>query len=328
MKILILGGSKFVGRAIAEEAVANGHEVTIFNRGKLSPVKGCTSLVGDRREENGYAALDKLSFDTVIDTWTWEASVVKSAVEALKGRIKQYIFISTISVHDLSDKPSSYDETSKLYELPAPNDYVRDKVGSEAELAASGVPALLLRPGIILGPYENPNGRLTWWLSRMNRGGDTIAPGPKDTELQFIDVRDLAKFAVHGAEASLTGAYILTSPQNHITYEGLLEECNTVTGSKAKLCWLEPELTQEAGLKNWVELPLRLPVSSTSIFNADTTKAKAAGLKIRPVSETVKDTWAWLQVTDVKPTIEAGMILGVDAEKEAAILQKYFGNKA
>lgn len=326
MKVLVLGGTKFVGRAIAEEALAKGHDVTLFNRGNRTSVAGCTTLVGDRRAADGYQALEGLSFDIVFDTWGKEANAVKSAVDALRGRIKQYVFISTVSVYDVSSQPSLYDENQTLYDPEkAPIAYCKDKVESENATESSGVPALILRPGLIIGPYEETNGRLTWWLERLDRGGSTLVPGPQDSKLQFIDVRDLAAFALHGAENGLSGLYNVVAPKGTVTLGEVLLQAQSATDNKAKLCWMTPEQIKEAELKAFIEFPMWLTTPSNVIFNADSSKAVAAGLTFRPLSLTVNDTWEYMKgLGDKGAPNDSGMALGIEKEKELKILKQYF----
>lgn len=326
MKVLVLGDTKFVGRAIAEEALAKGHDVTLFNRGNRASVTGCTTLVGDRRAADGYRALEGLDFDIVFDTWGEEANAVKSAVDALKGRIKQYVFISTVSVYDFSSQPSLYDESQTLYDPEkCPIAYCKDKIESEKAAESSGVSALILRPGLIIGPYESTNGRLTWWLERLDRGGPTLVPGPQDSKLQFIDVRDLAGFALHGAENGLSGLYNVVVPKGTVTLGEVLLQARTATDNKAKLCWMTPEQIEEAGLKAFIELPMWLTSPSDVIFNADSTKAVAAGLTFRPLLLTVNDTWEYMEGLENKGAPnDSGTTLGIEKEKELEILKQCF----
>ncbi len=321
MHFLILGGTHYVGRLVAEQALARGHQVTVFNRGNKSAPVGARTLVGDRLAEDGYSALDGLSFDAVIDTWVSDASAVKQAIAALQGRMKHYAFVSSISVYDHKASTAPYDETSPLHDMDkTPVKYFKDKLGSEREAAESGVPTLIVRPGLIVGPGETTPGRLPWWLRRMEQGGPTLAPGPADLALQFIDGRDLATFLVDGAERTLAGTFDAVSGLSHITLAGLLEAANEAAGGRASLVWVDGDEVAKAVVGKQMEIPMWFPKEYAFIFQSTGEKAAAAGLKIRPALDTIKDTWDWVNTS--------GWIIGdgpagVPADVEAAILEKH-----
>ncbi|KAJ6784748.1 hypothetical protein PWT90_04658 [Aphanocladium album] len=325
MHLLILGGTHYVGRLAADEALARGHEVTVFNRGNKTAPAGARALVGDRLADNGYAALDGLSFDAVIDTWVSDASAVKQAIAALQGRMKHYAFVSSISVYDHKASPPPYDETSPLHDIDkTPVKYFKDKLGSEREAAESGVPTLIVRPGFIVGPGETTPGRLPWWLRRMERGGPTLAPGPENLGLQFIDGRDLAAFLVDGAERKLEGTFDATSGINHIKLGGLLEIANEVAGGKASLHWVDGDDMAKAVVGKQMEIPLWFPKEYAFILQSTGKKAVAAGLKVRPALDTIKDTWDWINTSGWK--IGDGPA-GIPEDVEATILEQHGGVK-
>ncbi|KAM3438385.1 hypothetical protein NHJ13734_004206 [Beauveria thailandica] len=321
MHFLILGGTHYVGRLVAEQALARGHQVTVFNRGSKPPPAGAQAMVGDRLAPGGYAALSGLFFDAVIDTWAGNASAVKRAVAALRGRTKHYAFVSSIGVYDHAASPAPYDETSALRDVDkTPVVYFRDKLGSEREAVTSGVPTLIVRPGLIVGPGETAPGRLPWWLRRMERGGATMAPGPRDLTLQFIDGRDLAAFLVDGAERRLEGAFDAVSSIGHITMEGLLEAANEAVGGRASLQWVDGDMGASAVLGKRMEVPLWFPKEHVAIFQSTGKKAAEAGLKVRPATETIKDTWDWVVASGWK--IGDGPA-GVPEDVEATILKQH-----
>lgn len=326
MKILILGGTKFVGRHAAVEAVARGHDVTLFNRGHDIAPEGVITIIGDRLLSGGYSSLDRLSFDAVIDTWSTDPVAVKSAVEALHGRIGQYIYVSSGRVYNFEAEGAAapYSESTPIHDPKKVDDqYIKDKIGGERYASQSGVPAAFIRAGVILGPYED-GGRLPWWLKRMVKGGPTLAPGPKSLGLQFIDGRDLAKFMINAVEDKLEGPFNLVSELDHISMVDFLDTIRRVTGEHAQLCWLESEKVKEAGIKRLNELPLCLPPDFSSIFKIDVTKAIKAGLKIRNAKETILDTWEWVKTLDKVPSYTQ---VGLNPEKELEILKKYFEEK-
>lgn len=322
MKILILGGTKFVGRHAAEIAVARGHDVTLFNRGHEEAPKGVSTIIGDRLAPGGYSGLDGLSFDAVVDTWSTDPIAVKSAVDSLRGRIGQYIYVSSVSVYNFEDPAASapYSESNPLFD-PEKTDvkYIKDKVRGEEYASQSGVPTTLVRPGVILGPYEGV-WRLPWWLKRMERGDETLAPGPKDLEMQFVDGRDLAAFIIHAAEKKTEGAFNIVSEMKHISMGSFLEMANKTTGEHAQLCWLEPEQVIEAGITPWTELPMWLEPADVSVYQVDVSKAIKAGLKIRTAEQTITDTWGWVKSLDKLPSKTP---VGLDPEKEREALKKY-----
>jgi nucleoside-diphosphate-sugar epimerase len=321
MKILILGGTNFAGLHIARQAVALGHQVTLFNRGTRTAPDGVTSKTGDRLAPNGYASLDGLSFDAAIDTWSTDPTAVQTAVEALGGRVGHYIYISTLSVYDFSRASAPYAESTPLWDPSGTEvQYIRDKVRGESAVGGSGMPHTFIRPGVILGPDESV-WRLPWWLLRMQRGGRTLAPGPKYLQLQFIDVRDLASFTVDAAERRLEGAYNVVSEMGHVSFGEFLNTANQVAGNHARLCWLAPEKVVEAGVGAWVEMPMWLPPDDLSVYSCSVGKAIAAGLTVRSARETIADTWAWVASLTEFP---AGIKAGLDPAKEERVLKEYF----
>ncbi|KAH8879167.1 NAD-dependent protein [Thozetella sp. PMI_491] len=334
MHILVLGGSIFVGRAIVEEAVSRGHEVTVLNRGTNEAPKGARTIVGDRLAPGAYGGLDGLTFDAVIDTWGRTSEAVTSAVEALRGRFDHYTYISTLAAYDVDKIDSSrlYSEDADSYDVDAPNAekrvYSYDKRRGEIAASASGVPTFMPRPGIILGPHErlgNAGGRLPWWLIRFQKGGRVVAPGPEDLVSKFIDVRDLATFVVSGVEQGFSGPYNVLSQLGSPNMRELLDAINAVTGGKAEYVWKDAEEIVAAGVRFALELPMWAPPKEHPEYNNfDTTKAREAGLVSRPFAETVRDTWHWMQTVDFQPTPDPGYrgpTLGLTPGHEAVLLK-------
>ncbi|MCY0936516.1 NAD-dependent epimerase/dehydratase family protein [Streptomyces sp. H34-S4] len=325
MKLLMLGGTEFVGRAITEDALDRGWEVTVFHRGHHAPPAGTTAVHGDRTAPGGLDALAEGKWDLVVDTWGGAPTAVRDSTRLLAGRTGRYVYISSRSVHTYP-LPAGTDEDGPLVE-GSPDaacvSYAEDKRGSEiAAVEAFGDRALLVRAGLIIGPYENV-GRLPWWLNRTARGGPVPAPGPHGLPLQYVDVRDLAHWTLDAAEAGLGGPYNLVSPIGHATIGSLLEACAAVTGGRAELIWTDPARFEEAGVQPWTELPVWVPVGEMHdyMYGGDVTKALAAGLKCRPVQETVADTWAWLQeLGGIAPQRADRPSPGLSAEQEAALL--------
>lgn len=335
MKLLILGGTEFVGRAVTEAALARGWETTVFHRGRHAPPPGVAELLGDRTVEGGLAALAEFAgpddgtytWDLVVDTWGGAPSAVRDAARLLSGRAARYAYVSSRSVYDYP-APAGLPEDGPLVEGASPDaggdvPYAQAKRGGElAALDAFGDRALLARAGLIIGPWENV-GRLPWWLTRIARGGPVLAPGTPDLGLQYIDVRDLAAWLLDASEKGLHGPYNTVSRPGHTTMGELLSACVRATGSDAELRWTETERILAAGVEPWTDLPVWLPPGELydTLHQGDVAKAYAAGLRCRPVEETVADTWAWLCELGGKAPRRADRALtGIDPATEAKLL--------
>ncbi|MCF3119458.1 NAD-dependent epimerase/dehydratase family protein [Streptomyces arenae] len=323
----MLGGTEFVGRAVTEAALARGWEVTVFHRGRHEPPAGVRSLHGDRTAEDGLAALAEGEWDVVVDTWSAAPRVVRDAARLLAGRVGRYVYVSSASVYRYPGAAGSDEDFPVVDGDPdaEASAYAPDKRGGElAALAAFGDErTLLVRAGLILGPYENI-GRLPWWLNRVARGGPVLAPGPRDAGIQYIDVRDLAAWIVDASAAGLHGAYNLVAPVAHTTMGDFLDACVAVAGGPgAELRWTAPEVITGAGVEPWLELPVWVPPGELydTLHRTSVEKAVAAGLKARPVAETVADTWDWLRsLGGVAPQRADRPVVGLAPEKEAEVL--------
>ncbi|UUU21491.1 SDR family oxidoreductase [Streptomyces sp. DSM 40750] len=338
MRLLMLGGTEFVGRAVVESALARGWEVTVFHRGRHEPPAGVRSLLGDRTAPDGLAALVDASttvsasggggWDVVVDTWSAAPRAVRDTARLLAGVAERYVYVSSCSVYAWPPA-AGYDEGSPLVEGASADagqtDYALDKRGGElAAIEAFGTDrSLLVRSGLILGPYENI-GRLPWWLTRIARGGPVLAPGPRDLPLQYIDVRDLASWVLGAAERELSGAYNLVGPPGVTTMGELLDACVRVTGGTAELRWTASELILGAGIEPWTQLPVWVPEGSDlhdALHRADVSRAVRDGLRCRGVEETVRDTWEWLTALGgVAPQRPDRPAVGLDAAVEAKVL--------
>ncbi|MFB9908858.1 NAD-dependent epimerase/dehydratase family protein [Allokutzneria oryzae] len=297
MRLLVLGGTGFVGRVAVSEAVARGWSVTVFNRGHGDPPPpGARVLLGDRTTPEGLAALAG-EWDAVIDTWSAEASAVRTAATALFGRVDHFVYVSSRSVY----QDLTMEEDGALVNPAAPG-YAAHKVGGElAARDVFGERVLLARAGLVLGPHENV-GRLPWWLNRIAAGGVVPAPAPPELGLQFIDVRDLAIWLLDHAALRTSGAYNLVSEPGHTTMGELLEACRAVTGSPAQLRWIAPERILDAGVQPWNDLPIWIPEGheARAMHEVVPRRALALGMRCRPAQDTVADTWRWL--TDIGGT--------------------------
>jgi 2'-hydroxyisoflavone reductase len=334
MKLLVLGGTHHVGRAVVETALERGDDVTTLNRGMTGhQVPGARAVHADRTDPAALAAalesgtLAGESWDAVIDTWSGAPRVVADAGALLAGRAGHYGYVSSRSVY--RSFPPGADESALVVDAdPASDDgadYAAAKRGGElAAIAAFGDRALLARAGLILGPYEIV-GRMPWWLRRMERGGDVLAPGPQDLPLQYIDCRDLAAWLLSAAERGVGGAFNTVSRRGHATMGSLLEAAREVTGSRATLVWVPPEVIEQAGIEPWTELPVWLPPTGeyAGLHDGDVRAAYAEGLTCRPVEETVADTWRWLQAEGDPPP--GRLEHGLDPETERRVLASLGG---
>ena len=324
MRVLVLGGTGFVGRSVATAAVARGDQVTVVNRGHRPALDGVRALVGDRLAPGGLAALGDDTWDAVVDTWSADPAAVRSAAALLKGRAGHYTYVSSRSVYAQGATPPLNEDNPVVD--PDKTDFLYAAQKRAGELAAEQEftgPVLLARAGLILGPHEDV-GRLPWWLTRLARGGPTLAPNPPDLPLQYIDARDLATFVLDAAARGLAGPYNLVSEPGHTTTGELLTTANEVTGGRAELRWTDPQVILDAGIEPWTELPIWLPAGSSDyqlLHQGDVTKALAAGLRLRPVRDTVADTWAWMQSSGgVPPQRSDRPRPGLDPAKEQALL--------
>ncbi|MEV5157930.1 NAD-dependent epimerase/dehydratase family protein [Streptomyces sp. NPDC053728] len=328
MRLLILGGTEFVGRAVTDAALGRGWEVTVLHRGRHAAPPGVRTLTGDRTAgEAGLAELAGGTWDLVVDTWSGAPSAVRDAAGLLARRAGHFSYVSSRSVYAYPT-PAGLGEDGPLVTGASPGDgpdvsYALAKRGGElAAQEAFGDRALLARAGLILGPRENI-GRLPWWLGRAARGGDMIAPGPPDAALQYIDARDLADWLLDAAADGLSGAFNTVSRPGHATMGELLDACVRVTGSRARLRWTDPALLLAAGVEPWTDLPVWLPAGELydTLHQGDVTKAHAVGLRCRPVAETVADTWDWLSgLGGTAPQRPDRPAVGLDAQAEAKLL--------
>ena len=324
-KVLVLGGTDFVGPAVVGAALAHGDDVTVFHRGQTgSAPDGVRVIHGDRTQSSDLDAVAAEQWDLVVDAWSRAPRVVLDSARKLEPNTARYVYISTISVYqDVHEGPIN--ETSPVVDASPDadaTDYAADKRG--AELAIESVfgsdRCVFARPGLILGPRENI-GRLPWWLRRVAAGGTVLAPGPADNGLQYIDARDLAAFSIN---TTLNGAVNVLTVPGFSTMAELLDLCKEATGSDATFTWVDAEYLLNENVEPWTELPIWVPDVGewAGFYMTDSSLAQRSGLTCRPVRDTVFDTWSWLRDDPEWSQVVAAnrTRVGLAPERETALL--------
>jgi 2'-hydroxyisoflavone reductase len=328
MRILIIGGTRFLGRALVEAAAERGHELTIFHRGFTHPglFPQIETLIGDR--DGGLAILSGHTWDAVIDTCGYVPRIVRQSAELLAGVTKLYTFISSLSVYADTSRVG-LDETAEVGRLE--NEEVEEITGETygplkalceqaVERALPGR-ALIIRPGLIVGPHD-PTDRFTYWPQRVDEGGEVLAPGRPERPIRFIDGRDLAAWTIRSVEAGRVGVYNADGPGVPQTMLDLLSTCRAVSANSASFTWVDERFLLDSGVEPWTEMPLWVPELDqqfAGFFAMRSHKAVAAGLTYRPVAETVQATLDWLveRPEDWEPKA------GLTRSREADILARW-----
>lgn len=326
MKILLLGGTRFLGRHLVESALARGHQPTLFTRGQSNPAlyPDLEQLRGDR--DGQLQALEGRCWDAVIDTSGYVPRVVRASARLLAGGCDHYTFISTISVYsDVSQPGISEDWPVGTLDDDTVEDYNGPNYGPLKALCERAVEeelpgrALLIRPGLIVGPHD-PTDRFTYWPVRVAAGGEVLAPSRPDRPVQFIDARDLADWTIRLAEARQTGTFNATGPATPLTMGEVVETCRAVGGGNSAVTWVPDQFLLDHEVRPWTDLPLWVPDTPewAGFMTVDVSRALEAGLTFRPLIETVADTLAWAAA---RPDGEARA--GVSRERERAVLRAW-----
>ena len=325
MKLLVMGGTQFLGRGIVEAALAAGHEVTLFNRGKSGAdlFPECEKLKGDRLAPD-LSALEGREFDSVIDVSAYIPRVVRDLLNTVKT--KHFVFVSTISVY-ASNAEIGLDESAELATLedPTVEEVNGETYGGLKVLCEQAAEELLpgnvlyVRSGLIVGNHDHTD-RFTYWPARVAKGGDMLAPNSPKDALQVIDVRDEAEWIIRSIEKGLTGYFNVTGSAE-TTFGDVIESAKRVSGSDANPYWISPDEMQEHKLSGWADFPLWInPVGDYAGFHHFSIEAALAeGLTFRPLDDTVKST------LDFWATQDRAIKVGISAEREAEILQKLSG---
>jgi 2'-hydroxyisoflavone reductase len=325
MRLLVLGGTKFLGRHVVDEALRRGHHVTMFNRGRTAPglFPEVEELHGDR--DGDLTALEGGRWHAVIDTCGYVPRVVRASAELLSTRGGHYVFVSSESVYAGNDTPDQ-DETAPVgtLENTSVEEITEDTYGPLKALCEQEVEQafperfLAARFGLIVGPHD-PTDRFTYWVRRVAAGGEVLVPGPPDAPVQVIDVRDGAAWLVSAAESGASGACNVVGPEEPFTFDELMETCRAAAESDAAFTWVDPSFLLEEKVEPWSDLPLWLPGPEYAGFmRRDVGAARKEGLRFRPLADTVADTLAWDSARHVD-TLSAG----IDRDREAQLLDAW-----
>ncbi len=332
--ILMLGGTGFLGPQVVEAALARGHTVTLFNRGKTRPglFPDVEKLHGDR--DGDLKALEGRKWDAAVDTSGNVPRIVKMSAELLAPNLKHYIYISSVSAYADLSKPGS-DETTPVATIDDPTvekidgrTYGALKALSEkaAEAAMPGRVAVV-RPGLIVGP-DDPSDRFTYWPVRVAKGGEVLAPNSPNDPVQLIDAKDLGEWLVVLIENQTTGVFNALGPDKPLTMGAMLDACKTAAGSDASFTWVPTEFLAKHRVQPWSDMPAWVPSEGdyTGFAKVSNARAIKAGLTFRPILDTARDTLAWFKTLpeDRRSKLRAG----IKPEREAEVLAAWKEQKA
>ena len=337
MKLLIIGGSRFLGRHLVTAALDRNHEITLFNRGNYPPPPNTKQIIGDR--DHDLSKLQGHEWDAVIDTCGILPRSVEASAKSLSASVGIYVFISSVSVYAdvsvpgvLENAPlktltnEQLDEANQIHRSGS-NNYGSLYGGLKAlceQALLDVIPerSLVIRPGLIIGPYDYTD-RFTYWVMRVARGGEVLAPGRPARSVQFIDVRDLSEWILRMVELKASGVYNANGLPGSLTMEEILTACKTVTNSDATFTWVSESFLIQENVTAWSKMPLWLPEENAPqligfmFVNCD--KAIIAGLKLRLLHDSVSAIYSWRK----NVPSEDPMIAGLDTESEDRLLQKW-----
>jgi 2'-hydroxyisoflavone reductase len=336
VKILIVGGTIFVGRRLVEAALARGHEIATFSRGRHghSIHPDVEAVMGDRNGD--LSALRGRHWDAVIDTCGYIPGSVSRILDALdREHVAHYTFVSSVSVY-AEFRASGSDESEPVATITPEQLSEAEKMPTGARATArtygemygalkalceraaeQSMPGRVLnvRPGLIAGPDDYTD-RFTYWVRRVGQGGEVLAPGRSARRVRVIDASDLAEWLIRMAESRTAGVFNATGAEDGLTCGGMLEACRTVSGSDARFTWVDETYLLDSGVQPWSELPLWIPEANNGIFEIRNDKAIAAGLAFRPLAETIRETMRW----DGKRSHDEPMKAGLSREREQQLL--------
>lgn len=335
MRLLVLGGTHFAGRAIVDEACSRGYDVTTFSRGRSGHHRpGAVALTSDRTNPADLRQLARGEWDAVIDTSVLAPAHVAASARLLAGRARHYSYISTLSVYARYPREPATEE-SPVLDCPADATgtveslgYGRLKAGSERAVRESFPGrSLIVRPGVLVGPHENVRW-LSWWLDRFARGGAVLAPGGPGRPVRMTDVRDLACWVIDNTRRGLPATVNVPGPEG-TTFGGLLAECARLASAdgcpRAEIRWAGDRELLEAGVRPWTGLPMWAPdiPGFASIWDVTGDRALRTGMRYRPLSDTAHDTWLWRKhqaATEQGTGTGTVLEVGLDPDTERAAL--------
>ncbi|GAA2034962.1 SDR family oxidoreductase [Nocardiopsis rhodophaea] len=330
MRVLVLGGTRYVGRAVVEAAMARGYDVTVLNRGVSGSVpEGVESLLADRTDPGAMGeAIGARKWDAVVDTWVGAPKVIGASCALLADRVGHFGYVSSWAVYR-APVPFGGDESAPVVDGDPDDEKGEDlyptvKRGNEiAVQRVFGDRALIARPGPMLGPHEDV-GSLGWWLRRIHRGGKVLAPGNPADPFQFVDVRDHAVWMLDAANRGVGGTLTTVCARGRYTMGELFETIRSVTRSDAELVWVPDDKLLAAGIRPYLDIPLWLPAAMRGGFNdLDASAAQRAGLDTsRPLSDTLTDTWSWLERDDEPLWRNGNPARGLDPDIEQRLLDE------
>jgi 2'-hydroxyisoflavone reductase len=311
VKLLVIGGTRFIGVHVVRHALEAGHEVTIFHRGLTNPdaFPPVERLIGDRAQVEDLEPLRKRDWDAVVDTCGYDHRVVERSSEVLTGRVGHYTFVSSVAVYADFSRPNA--EEDPKAELDCDLDSMGESLPSSLtlygpmkvrceEVIARAFPdrSLVVRPTAVSGPLDHgaSNRRIAYWAARMRDYDVVLAPRPRNRLVSYIDVRDLAAWMVDRAISGTTGVFNAAAPP--LAFERFLGIARDLYGSAARVVWADPDWLLQQGVKPNAELPWWVP-SEPCLFAVDVRRALASGLVIRPIEETIQDSVEW---EDARPT--------------------------
>ncbi len=324
MKILVLGGTGFIGPHFVESALARGHQITLFNRGRTNKemFPAATKLVGDR--DGGLDALKKGEWDVVLDNSGYVPRHVKDSASLLKGRVGRYLFTSSVAAYDVVPDRLPMGATSTLKVLAEPGSENVGKYYGDLKAVAEGYvtdiygdAATIVRPTYVAGPGDGTQ-RFTWWVDRIHRGGDILAPGAPLASYSLIDVRDLAEFYLTLIENNTAGTFNAAGPAGTFNWGGLLNGIRATTSTEVRFHWADSKFLLSQNV-NGRELPMWNPGSeaiNSLLWEYET--SVAAGLRFRSLATTAMDTRAWHRTLTTKQQLFTRA--GIDSKKEAQVL--------
>jgi 2'-hydroxyisoflavone reductase len=343
LRILILGGTGFIGPHQVRYALARGHKLTLFNRGRRpkewpAPVE---ELVGDRNTGH-LEALEGREWDACVDNPTTLPFWVRDAGQVLKGKVKHYVFVSTLSVYG-GEKDAGQDESAPLAEYKGadPMKETIDTLRASVETLYGPLKArsekeaqkwfsaqtTVVRPGLIVGPGDESD-RFTYWPVRLDRGGEVLAPGDGKDPVQLVDARDLAEWTIRLVEARTLGVFNAMGPERELTMGAMLDATREAVGSKPTLAWVSAEFLEQQKVSAWGDMPVWVPgKGDTAGFSRRSNrKAVGAGLAFRPIADTARDTLAWWKAQPAE-RLAKPLRAGLAPEREAEVLAAWKARK-